>query len=167
MRKVKYKEIGERIRQSRINAGLKQKDCLAPLGDITPQMLSDWEKGYVCPSIIYLKKIAYFFNISLDYLILGKNEKPARTEIRSAKDIAIRIVELVNSEYFVMNEETHLNASRTETIYTFVLKANNRLIIEFKREYEKLLALSGTLRKELFDQALADLIEKYDLPLDD
>ncbi|MCR4561713.1 MAG: helix-turn-helix domain-containing protein [Bacilli bacterium] len=160
MRKVKYAEMGSRIRQARIQKGLKQKDCLEPLGDITPQMLSDWEKGYVCPSLNYLVNIAKFFDTSLDYLVLGVNNDPKDTAIHNLKGIAVYMVELVNSGLFRFMEYTDIG--KVEKVG---IEATNTYIIRFKREFEKLLNASETLGPALFKQAVLELVQKYDIPL--
>ncbi|HOI46515.1 MAG TPA: helix-turn-helix transcriptional regulator [Bacilli bacterium] len=48
--------------------GLKQKD-LTTLFDVTQQAVSKWETGQSYPDIPTLKKMASFFDVSLDELI--------------------------------------------------------------------------------------------------
>ena len=105
MKKAKYQEMGSRIRQARIDAGFKQKDCLVPLGDITPGMLSGWEKGYVCPSLNYLINISKFFNVSLDYIIMGTKKDENDMTIRTYKDCFIYIVELLKSNLLFIYDQ--------------------------------------------------------------
>ena len=160
MRKVKYPEIGSRIRQARINAGLKQKDCLEPLGDITPQMLSDWENGYVCPSITYLGNISKFYKVSLDYIILGKQKEEKDKTIRTYKDAAVYITELINCELFDMEGYCDGNNKITN------LLSKDRTINKFKNEFDNLLIAKKSMKDELYKQAIVDLLDRYDYPLE-
>lgn len=159
MRKVKYPEMGNRIRQARIDAKLRQKDCLEPLGDITAQMLSDWEKGYVCPSLNYLINISNFYKVSLDYIILGKQKEENDKTIRTYKDAAIYITELVNCGLF--NLDGYLSGEGNVTSMTSL----NKTIYKFKTEFDNLLVAKQSMKEELYKQAVIDLLERYDYPL--
>lgn len=159
MRKVKYADIGRRIKEARINAGYKQKDCLEPLGDITAQMLSDWENGYVCPSITYLRNLAKFYNVTLDYIILGKPMDKKDKTIRTYKDAAESMLELVKCNLF---EIDHNNFERLT--YTY-LQTFDDTINSFREELDNLFVASKTLKPELLKQAIDDLLDKYDFPL--
>lgn len=61
-------EVGERIRILRERKGLSQT-CLASKLGIPNQSLSNYERGYRCPPSDVLKKMADFFQISVDYLL--------------------------------------------------------------------------------------------------
>ena len=159
MRKVKYPEMGNRIRQARIDAKLRQKDCLEPLGDITAQMLSDWEKGYVCPSLNYLINISNFYKVSLDYIILGKQKEENDKTIRTFKDAAIYITELVNCGLFNLGE--YLSGEGRVT----TMDSINNTIYKFKTELDNLLIAKNSMKEDLFKQAVSDLLDKYDYPL--
>lgn len=160
MRKVKYPEMGSRIRQARIELGLKQKECLEPLGDITAQMLSDWEKGYVCPTITYLKNIANFYKVSLDYIVLGRQKDENDKGIRTYKDAAEYMVALNESGLFKI-DGYFMDMKHFETR----LVSNNYTINEFREELGHLLIAKKSMKKELFEQAVKDLIDKYDKPI--
>ncbi len=159
MRKVKYEDIGKRLKEARIAAGYKQKDCLEPLGDVTAQMLSDWENGYVCPSITYLINLSKFYNVSLDYIILGKAKNEKDRKIRTYKDAAECMLELSNCGLF---ELTSLSYYPGEDPQETQLTTQNIKMNEFKREYDNLSTAAQSMKKELFNQALKDLLEKYD-----
>lgn len=156
MRKVKYKEMGNRIRQARIKLGLKQKDCIEKLGDITPQMLSDWENGYVCPSINYLINIANYFKVSLDYIVLGIEDKK-ETSIRTYKDAIEMMIALENSGLF----ECSLNYAGINCLYSIDLQTFDKTIIDFKRKYDDLEKTNAFMKKDIFKAALDDLKESY------
>ncbi|MCR4661284.1 MAG: helix-turn-helix domain-containing protein [Clostridia bacterium] len=160
MRKVKYPEMGSRIRQARIDAGLKQKDCLLPLGDITAQMLSDWENGYVCPTITYLRNIANFYKVSLDYIILGKKKDQNDKTIRTYKDVAECFVDLLGTGIFEIRDSYIDHGAYQTYLLTY-----DKTLHNFKEELDNLLVARKSMKKELFDEAVKDLIDKYDITI--
>ena len=145
MRKVKYPEMGSRIKQARINAGLKQKECLESLGDITIQMLSDWERGYVCPTITYLRKISEFYNVSLDYIILGKPEKVNEIIIRSYKDAIEMICALSSCGLFNLESPN----TGIKDLHMTVMKTTNNTIAMFVKELNNLIFAQESMKQEL------------------
>jgi len=157
MRKVKYPEMGKRIRQARIDAGLKQKDCLKGLGDVTAQMLSDWENGYVCPTITYLRNIANFYKVSLDYIVLGKKKDENDKKIRTYKDAIEYIISLLNCGKFNITEFINGHHVFETRVFT-----TDYEIYKFSEEYIKLSNAKELMKKELYDEALKDLVNKYD-----
>ena len=61
-----------RIKQLRQEKGLKQEELAKEFG-IAQQTISNYEKGIREPDITTLKKLADFFDVSLDFL-LGKTD---------------------------------------------------------------------------------------------
>lgn len=160
MRKAKYPEMGRRIKEARIAMGLKQKDCLIPLGDVTAQMLSDWEHGYVCPSITYLGNISEFYNVSLDYIILGKKQEPTGKTISTYKDAIKCILALVQSGLFDIDSfDFGSNRNNTQTTLT----SKDKIIGSFEKELNNIMTASKSMKQELLTQAIVDLIDKYDI----
>lgn len=72
------KHVGERIKELRQKAGLTQAELAEKLG-FQPQTVSNWENGTREPDISALAQLASLFNVSLDFLLLGKVEEPAIT----------------------------------------------------------------------------------------
>ena len=71
MNYIDAKEIGTRVRGLRMESGLKQQELADSLG-VTLSTVGRIESGIKMASLDLLVEIATFFNISLDYLILGK-----------------------------------------------------------------------------------------------
>lgn len=61
-----------RIKQLRIDNNLTQRDIADKIG-ITPTGISYWESGNAIPNFETLKKLADFFNVSIDYLTGNEN----------------------------------------------------------------------------------------------
>lgn len=68
-------EISKRIFQLLEMRGKKQSDLVRFLG-VRPMTVSAWKNGGV-PSVEHLIRIAEFFDVSLDFLLTGKEPPPA------------------------------------------------------------------------------------------
>ena len=64
----------ERIKELRLSLGITQVQLANRLG-VTKQCVSNWESGYIQPSIDMLVRIAKTFSVSADYL-LGLSDTP-------------------------------------------------------------------------------------------
>ena len=90
-------ELGKKIKQLRMNAGLTQDQLGERLG-ITPQSVSKWENAVALPDITLLPQIAETFGISIDDLFdLTVEQKLNRIENRM--DIENDLPEASFSEY--------------------------------------------------------------------
>jgi transcriptional regulator with XRE-family HTH domain len=75
-KKKDYIQIGRRIQDARKNAGFTQEQ-LSEAIDVTPQYLSDLERGVVGTSVLTLIKICTALQVSSDYLLFGHEENSA------------------------------------------------------------------------------------------
>jgi transcriptional regulator with XRE-family HTH domain len=73
--------LGERIYKYRSNRGLSQLE-LSELLDVSRQSISKWETDVAVPELSKLIKMAEIFDISLDTLILGKEEESKEESIK-------------------------------------------------------------------------------------
>ncbi len=64
--------LGERIKSLRLAHSLSQVE-LGALLSVTKQTISNWENGYIQPSVDMLVRIADYFQTTTDYL-LGRDE---------------------------------------------------------------------------------------------
>ena len=71
---IMEKKIGDRIKELRQKANLTQAQLAEKLG-FTSQTVSNWESGSREPDIAALAQLSSLFNVSLDYLLLGKQEE--------------------------------------------------------------------------------------------
>lgn len=67
---------GERIKDLRIHAGIKQSELAEAIG-CTGQVISNIERGYTSLSLELLINLTDYFHVSADY-ILGKTDKKER-----------------------------------------------------------------------------------------
>ena len=71
--------LGEQIVKLRKRVNLTQEQ-LAEKYDVSRQAVAKWENGESIPDIYKIIQIAELFNVSLDFLILGKNVQRHRNE---------------------------------------------------------------------------------------
>lgn len=154
------KDLGKRLAEIRKSKKIKQEELKEMIGAPTVQMISGWENGHSFPSPFYLINLAKKLDISLDYLLLGKENEKNKKKIFTYKDAVENIIELNNSELFYINDYKSIN-----DIHCTVLESHDKTIAKFKEELDNLLIAKQTLRNELFNQAIDDLINKYDIPL--
>ena len=64
----------ERIKELRQSLGINQVEFGKRI-NVSKQCISNWERGYIQPSIDMLIRIAQTFSVSADYL-LGLNDRP-------------------------------------------------------------------------------------------
>ena len=69
--------IGSNIRAARKRADLTQ-EALAEKVGVTPQFLSDLERGLVGPSVSTLKKLCTKLNVSADFILFGDSKEAGR-----------------------------------------------------------------------------------------
>jgi len=67
-----------RIKSLRMGAGIKQV-LLAKHLSVAPSVLSNWENGKFEPDVSNLKKIAKYFNTTIDYIV-GMSNDPIPSE---------------------------------------------------------------------------------------
>lgn len=156
------KDVGKRLAEIRKTKKMKQEDLMELIEAPTVQMISGWENGHSLPSATYLIKIAKKLDISLDYLLLGEGGLTNEKEIRTYKDAAKCMIKLSESGLF-----------KFEGIYAEIgdnkiveLSSTNKTLCDFRRELDNLLVASKTLRHELYMQAVEELLDKYDIPIE-
>ena len=86
------KECGNRIQKLRKIKGITQEKLANDL-NVATNSLSNIERGFRGASIDLLIEIAVYFNVTMDYLLLGKDMKgnEAKKKIHNAIEILIEI----------------------------------------------------------------------------
>ena len=68
--------IAERLQELRKNAGYSQEQVAEMLG-LSRQAVSKWESGQGKPEIDNIVKLTEIYNVSADYILLGKEKEAA------------------------------------------------------------------------------------------
>jgi len=95
--------IGERIKNLRKSKGYSQEQ-LAKIVNTTDKTISKWENNRLEPNITSLTLLSNVFNISIDYLVNGKNYKNSSYEYLD--------VFLKSAQEFIKNSNNYAMAYR-------------------------------------------------------
>ena len=79
--------LEENIKMLRKSFSLSQVELAHVLG-VSKQCVSNWENGYIQPSLDMFIKIAQYFNVSTDYLLGLSKSNPISTDGLSEMEIA-------------------------------------------------------------------------------
>ena len=63
-------QLGSRIASRRRARGLTQGQVAVHMG-VSPQAVSNWERGLACPDLVFLDDLAALLDIGLEELLLG------------------------------------------------------------------------------------------------
>ncbi len=89
-------KVGEIIRELRGRNGISQ-ETLADVCGISMQAVSKWENGQCYPDITFLPVLAEYFQVSTDYLLMGRrNEGAADETVREEENR--RIADMLKDE---------------------------------------------------------------------
>ncbi len=69
-------ELSERLRELRKKAGYSQ-ETLAEMLDVSRQAVSKWESSQGKPDVDNVIKLTEIYQVSADYILLGKENTPA------------------------------------------------------------------------------------------
>lgn len=153
-------EVGKRIAEARKEKNIKQEELKELIGAPTVQMISSWENGHSFPSVTYLINISKKLDISLDYLLLGEDKKIDNYEITTYKKAIKYVMGLIECGLFDISGYNTANHK-----YRVILETMDDTIAKYYHEANSLFVASSTMRRELFQQALIELIDKYDFSL--
>lgn len=90
--------LNENIKSLRLSFNLSQVELAAALG-VSKQCVSNWENDYIQPSVDMLIKLAKYFNVSTDYLLVLVSESVIDVEglsEREAAHIKLLVSDLLN-----------------------------------------------------------------------
>lgn len=91
--------FSERLKEFRNYKKMTQKDFADKIG-ITAAALSAYENSGKNPSIAVVKRISKVFGVSIDWLCGLSEQMTLNTEPETLADIALKIIELLDSPYF-------------------------------------------------------------------
>ncbi len=94
----------ERIKELRLSLGLNQVQFGKKIG-ASKQCISNWESGYIQPSIDMLRRIAETFSISTDYL-LGLSDHQTLDVTGLSADQILHLQAVVNDIRNCNNKES-------------------------------------------------------------
>jgi transcriptional regulator with XRE-family HTH domain len=78
-------EIGDRLREERVRAGISQRELARRLG-LSPSLISQLESGQSKPSVATLYAIVTELGVSLDQVIRGPDRADAAADVAASND---------------------------------------------------------------------------------
>lgn len=85
--------MGNFLKESRIEAGLSQRDVSQSLGYPTAQVISDWERGVRSPPAIMLRKLVKLYQLPVEQLFeLILEERTALLKGKVRSDLGLKRV---------------------------------------------------------------------------
>ncbi len=93
-------KISENIAALRKQAGITQEDLANKLS-VSNQAVSKWEAGKCCPDIEILPKLASFFGISIDELLLGECLAETNLCVETKYSLILRAIEIVQNKKYI------------------------------------------------------------------
>ena len=129
--------IGDRIKELRELKSLSQKAFAEILGIDTSQY-SKIERGKMFPTIPQLTEISKYFNLSIDYIITGKECAAPEINYKEGYELALRNIELLNEVQLLKDKVHQLENASAKSRY----KAGNEnetslRVAESKSELKK------------------------------
>ncbi len=165
MKKVKYPEIGKRIKEAREKARKTQEDCKELLGDVSISTISDWENGYAFPSVPYLKKISEKFKVSIDYLVFGEEPGSKGGEEPTVKDVLETLLWLYRTCDFTWHVEkengSYVDINASEKPYKFLTSTKDPRILDFFVKYARLENNKDIMTEKAYNDSLKSLMDKF------
>ena len=65
-------QLGSRIAERRRVLGLTQGQVAVHMG-VSPQAVSNWERGLACPDLVFLDDLAELLDIGIEELLMGNS----------------------------------------------------------------------------------------------
>ena len=140
--------LSENIREMRKARGITQTELAQSLS-VTPQSVSRWETGQAYPDVVLLPRIAKYFDVTLDELMLGLESS-----------LTIYRKEFIEASKAVHSENTLENRKRVCDILEVLTREKPReyMVLYFtnlmvmKNEYDNVSESKlDTLREQLFE----------------
>lgn len=176
---------GKRIKRLRVQSDLGQKNLADELGYKTYTTISKWESDQSLPPGRELKKLAVFFNVSVDY-ILGLDEllKKNKTEqisdsadlpfydsfddallAREATDPNQRVIAV--SRLFLRENESHyfVLETKTDSVNQLIAPGSNIIVLDFTLADDKSLDTGDIIVVEIDGKHRILTLRKTDLTI--
>ena len=97
--------IGEQIKSLRIAKNITQVQLAQKLG-VTKQSVSNWENNNNLPSVDIVKKIAFYFGCTTDYLLEMNSERVTIETVNLTLEQTMHIQQLVRDFELLNNQIT-------------------------------------------------------------
>ena len=165
--------LAQRLKTLRADMSMTQKEFSEKVG-FTQATLSAYENGQKKPSLDIIMDIAKHCNVSIDWLCGLREEKGGKPEIKTYRDVAVRILELLTANMFpfdfelktyTVDDTDYELALPGDTIchYEWALALPNEdRLLGFVSTYKELndLYINGRIKQDVIDTWLNGALEE-------
>lgn len=117
-------KIGERIRQCRLDWQMSELDLAKQMG-VEAELVFEWENGKKFPQLSHLPKLSQILDVSIDYLLTGKEFKKSKINDEKISQKA-KVMDTLKPEDFLEIRQGGIPVS----------KADKRLIMYIQNRYK-------------------------------
>ena len=153
--------IGDRIKLKRKELGLTQAELGAKI-NVTDRAVSKWEQNEGNPDMSIIASLANVLNVSLDYLILGKEDDPITLDDMDAEKrltLLIKRDDAENFKKYSYHTSAHLFGREQDMSMCFHHGMNKRVVVTTlnSQTWKEIIAAKAT---KIFNVCLEELVKK-------
>ena len=167
MRLGEYFEIGKRMKQSRTNAGINQRDMSAKLS-LTNSSYSNYENGYSEPPVEIILKFCEILGITLSDLLEMRIVATKSATIKTFADFLALLIDLDKRGLSIKGNTTYSQQDNQLTAH-LILDIPNAQIATFIPDWNKVnqQLASGIMDEEEYDMWLEDTLKLFNVPIEE
>lgn len=154
----KLQNIGARLIILRKKHNKTQQEVSDNIEGITPQLLSSYENNKQKPGIENLIKFSKYFNVSLDYLCLGKENSQSNAKLTNYEQLLRTLVEIEKTG--IIKLYPNMNPDCCDE-YNLSADFQDKYIFKFYVDLMKLNDAKDILGEELYNKAIENLFLEY------
>jgi transcriptional regulator with XRE-family HTH domain len=107
--------FGENLQKLRKEKGLSQEK-LAEILEVSRQAISKWESNAAYPEIEKLISLSNLFNVSIDYLVKGRESKN-EVDCKNSSDVLKRVKKIHNEHIVSKHQYNHMRTALAIMLY--------------------------------------------------
>lgn len=167
MRLGEYFEIGKRMKQTRTNAGINQREMSAKLS-LTNSSYSNYENGYSEPPVEIILKFCDILGITLSDLLEMKIAATKSATIKTFADFLAILIDLDKRGLSIKGNTTYSQQDNQLTAH-LTLDIPNAQIATFIPDWNKVNQelISGAMDEEEYDMWLEDTLKLFNVPIEE
>lgn len=167
MRLGEYFEIGKRMKQTRTNAGINQRDMSSRLS-LTNSSYSNYENGYSEPPVETILKFCDTLGITLNDLLEIKITSNKSATVNTFADFFSILIDLDRRGLQIKGNTTYSQEDNQLTAH-LTLDIPNAQIATFIPDWNKVnqALIFGKMDKEEYDMWLEDTLKLFNVPIDE
>lgn len=167
MRLGEYLEVGKKMKQARMNAGINQREMATRL-ELTNSSYSNYENGYSEPPVETIQKFCDILKISMNELLGVKISTPRTAPVRTFADFLAILIDLDRRGLHIKGNTTY-SQKDNQLMAHLALDIPNAQIATFIPDWNKVnqQLADGLMDKEEYEMWLEDTLRLFNVPIED